>query len=244
MAGIGKEDYPELTLTEAFEIVEKVGRENVKTATGLATVMGLKSPDSGYFYHRVSALTKYYGLLDRAKGNVNLTTIGERIAHPLSESDKAAARAEAASKVPLLRSLFDTLGSEFHDADFRTKLRDVTQAPLAEIEKNAPFIERLYRDSIRYFSAVGQASPSRTPSPPPVAFPGVQGPPSPRDLTRDNNLRPHHEHEPGFRTFESDGVYLKIKKDRDSLEEALATIQGWLRRYSKAQDPEKEVRDE
>jgi hypothetical protein len=47
-------------------------------------------------------------------------------------------------------------------------------------------------------------------------------------------IEPAHgrTHEPGYRTFESDGVFLKIKKDRDSLEEALATIQGWLRRHS------------
>ncbi len=228
MAGIGKEDYPQLTPSEAFEIVEKVGRENVKTANGLASVMGLKSPDSGYFYHQVSSLTKYYGLIDRAKGTITLTPLGERIAHPLSEGDKSLARAEAVRRVTLLSSLYGRLGKEFHEADFRTTLRDVTQAPLADIERSAPEIEKLFRDAVRYLSQ----SPSTG---------GVAAQDIPRLLEsserptvpRTSQAIPQgRTHEAGFRIFESDGVFLKIKKDRDSLEEALATIQGWLKRHA------------
>jgi hypothetical protein len=35
--------------------------------------------------------------------------------------------------------------------------------------------------------------------------------------------------------FQGDGVYLKIKKDKDALEEALTTIQGWLKRHTPAE---------
>ena len=228
MAGVGKADYPELSPSEAFDIVEKVGRGNVKTASGLAAVMGLKSPDSGYFYHRVSSLTKYYGVIDRAKGAVALTPLGERIAHPLSEPDKLQAQAEAVRRVSLLSALFERLGTQFHEADFRTTLRDVTQAPLAEIERAAPEVEKLYRDSQRY---LGQAGPPRASSqdehPTADADRGPRpGQPSRPDLTQ------VQLHEPGYRTFQADGVLLKIKKDRESLEEALATIQGWLKRHA------------
>lgn len=225
MAGIGKSDYPELSPTKAFEIVERVGRESVKTASGLASVMGLKSPDSGYFYHQVSSLTKYYGLIDRTKGTVALTPLGERIAHPLSEEDKRRAQGEAVRRVGLIASLFERLGSDFHEADFRTTLRDVTQAPLAEIERSANEVEGLFKDAQKYLVSAGQPrnSPERleaTTSWTPPEHRGAQ----------------HSEsqigHEQGYRTFQSDGVFLKIKKDRDSLEEALATIQGWLRRHS------------
>jgi len=228
MAGIGREDYPQLTPSEAFEIVEKVGRENVKTANGLASVMGLKSPDSGYFYHQVSSLTKYYGLIDRAKGTITLTPLGERIAHPLSEADKSLARAEAVRRVTLLSSLYGRLGKEFHEADFRTTLRDVTQAPLADIERNAPEIEKLFRDSIRYLSQApptGGVTPQDIPKLLESSERASGASPSP-------TAHQGRAHEAGFRTFESDGVYLKIKKDRDSLEEALATIQGWLKRHT------------
>lgn len=228
MPGIGKSDYPELTPTKAFEIVERVGRESVKTANGLATVMGLKSPDSGYFYHQVSSLTKYYGLIDRTKGTVALTPLGERIAHPLSEDDKRRAQGEAVRKVGLIAALFDRLGTEFHEADFRTTLRDVTQAPLAEIEKTASAVEALYKDAQRYLSSSGstgrlseraESTSSAGPKP---------GPESPSVRRADAVLA----HEPGYRVFQADGVYLKIKTDKDALEEALVTIQGWLKRHS------------
>lgn len=228
MPGIGNVDYPQLTPSQAFEIVEKVGRENVKTASGLASVMGLKSPDSGYFYHQVSSLTKYYGLIDRAKGTITLTPLGERIAHPLSQGDKALAQAEAARRVTLLSSLYGRLGKEFHDADFRTTLRDVTQAPLADIERSATEIERLYRDALRYLSKSGQEKAASGPDVPSHA----DSIPSPGERPTSPDLAHAPAHEPGFRTFQSDGVYLKIKKDRDSLEEALTTIQGWLKRHS------------
>lgn len=227
MPGIGKSDYPELTPSEAFGIVEKVGRENVKTANGLASVMGLKSPDSGYFYHQVSSLTKYYGLIDRAKGTVSLTPLGERIAHPLSEADKALAEAEAVRRVSLLTSLFERLGTEFHEADFRTTLRDVTQAPLAEIEKSASDVGKLYRDSQRYLARV-------QPSGDAVSHEALQiAKPSAQRHTESGAQEPTAvpAHEPGYRTFQADGVYLRIKKDKEALEEALTTIEGWIRRH-------------
>jgi hypothetical protein len=229
MSGIGKADYPELRPSKAFEIVERVGRENVKTASGLATVMGLKSPDSGYFYHQVSSLTKFYGLIDRSKGTVALTPLGERIAHPLSQDDKSRAQAEAVRRVGLIAALFDRLGTEFHEDDFRTTLRDITQAPLAEIERAGSEIEALYKDAERFLggSTHGSASPSVSLDPPPrtsqSALPSAGG-------TRTSEGVPAHE--PGYRTFQGDGVFLKIKKDKESLEEALTTIQGWLKRHS------------
>jgi hypothetical protein len=222
MATIGREEYPELSLSEALAITERVGRENVRTANSLAVVMGLRNSDSGWFYHKVSALTKYFGLVERTKGNVSLTPLGERIAHPLSDSDRISARAEAAQRVTLLRSLYTALGPSYHDADFRTKLRDVTQAPLAEIEKHANAVEQLYRDSIQYFAMGGGTSlnmPAAIASPQPHTTPSEAAHGGSRVIS----------HEPGYRTFEGDGVYLKVKKDRDALEEARVTIEGWIK---------------
>jgi hypothetical protein len=227
MPGIGKSDYPELTPTKAFEIVERVGRENVRTGSGLATVMGLKSPDSGYFYHQVSSLTKFYGLIDRTKGTVALTPLGERIAHPLSEDDKRRAQSEAVRRVGLVAALFDRLGTEFHEADFRTTLRDVSQAPLAEIERVGNEVEALYKDALRYLPALGLRKTSVERADVSIAT-GSE----PRlDTSAAHRLGPTLSHEPGYRVFEGDGVYIRIKKDRDALEEALTTIQGWLKRH-------------
>lgn len=228
MPGIGKAEYPEVVPSKAFDIIERVGRENVRTASGLAAVMGLKSPDSGYFYHQVSSLTKFYGLIDRAKGTVALTPLGERIAHPLSDVDKRKAEGESVRRVALLSNLFEKLGPEFHESDFRTTLRDVTQAPLADIERYAGEVDALYKDALRYLSSPlgGRdgpygAAPTRTP-----------GEAEPLERRLDPTRGPSLAHEPGYRVFQGDGVYLKIKKDKESLEEALTTIQGWLKRHT------------
>ena len=228
MPGLGKVDYPELTPSQAFEIVEKVGRESVKTAKGLATVMGLKSPDSGYFYHQVSSLTKYYGLIDRSKGSIALTPLGERIAHPLSDADKTRAQAEAVRRVGLLTSLFARLGTGFHEADFKATLRDVTLAPLADIERASPDVERLYRDAQRYLAQATTAGPGTRTGQPHLPETAIEssGP------TAAGASASTPVHEAGYRTFQADGVYMKIKKDKESLAEALATIQGWLKRHT------------
>lgn len=227
MPGIGKADYPELVPSKAFDIVERVGRETVKTANGLATVMGLKSPDSGYFYHQVSSLTKFYGLIDRTKGTVALTPLGERIAHPLSEEDKRRAQGEAVRRVGLIAALFDRLGAEFHEADFRTTLRDITQAPLADIERTASAVGALYKDAQRYLpaSAPARDAPERADTRRPDEIRHGSG------LQRVPRADSGLGHEPGYRVFQGDGVYLRIKKDREALEEALTTIQGWLKRH-------------
>jgi hypothetical protein len=225
MPGIGKSDYPELSPSKAFDIVERVGRESVKTANGLATVMGLKSPDSGYFYHQVSSLTKFYGLIDRTKGTVALTPLGERIAHPLSEDDKRRAQGEAVRRVGLVSALFDKLGSGFHEVDFRTTLKDVTQAPLAEIERLGGNVETLYKDALRYLSD-GPSGRTSSDRPEPVVSTEAKLGAGSHSTQR---ASPALGHEPGYRVFQGDGVYLKIKKDREALEEALTTIEGWLK---------------
>lgn len=226
MAGIGREEYPELTLSKTVEIVEAIGRQNVKTSAGLAQVMGLKSVDSGYFYHQVSALTKYFGVVNRTKESLSLTPLGQRIAHPLGDVDRRMALAEAAGRVSLLHALYESLGQNFHEADFRAKLRDITGATPAEIEKAAPFIEKLYRDAIPYIAQITPTRPGTAVEAAmrgelaPTLVVGSATPGAPRISAAES----------GYRVFESDGVYLKVKKDRDALEEADAVIRAWLGR--------------
>jgi hypothetical protein len=232
MAKIGREEYPELTLSQSVDIAEKVGRQNVKTNAGLAQVMGLKSVDSGYFYHLASALTKYFGVINRTKDSVSLTPLGQRIAHPISDSDRRMALAEAAGRVKLLELLYQSLGHSFHEADFRTKLRDVTGASPAEIEKAGSFVERIYRDAIPYMQQV----------PPPSGAQPQDGATTPprsggESLGSRSGPRSSLTQEPGTRTFEADGVYLAIRQDLDSLEEADAVIQAWLVRERKRARP-------
>lgn len=240
MATIGRMEYPELTLSQAIEITEKIGKQNVKTIAGLAQVMGLKSINSGYFYHQVSALTKYFGVMNRTKESVYLTPLGERIAHPLSDSDRRLAMAEAAGRVELLKSLYGALGQSYHEADFKTKLRDVTGASLPELEKATTFIERIYHDAIPYIAQIPPLQASTlTPAGQPSGQPqgAFEMHPSEHEEQRhraQHSIDASTLSDKEYRTYTTEGVSLIVKRDRSSLREADAMIRAWLELENKA----------
>lgn len=231
MATIGRMEYPELTLTQAVEITEKVGRQNVKTIVGLAQVMGLKSINSGYFYHQVSALTKYFGVVNRTRESISLTPLGERIAHKLTDADRRLALAEAASRVRLLPALYEALGQSYHEADFKTKLRDVTGASLPEIEKAAAFVERLYHDAIPYIAQVpAQGLTSQPARESAEEHPGSGGRPPKYNLgsllgISESDMDRAIDSE--FRTYKTTGIALVVKRDLKSLREAEMMLRAW-----------------
>jgi hypothetical protein len=233
MTSIGNGDFPEMTPSEAVEVVEGIKREKAQTTAGLGKVMGLTNTGTGFFYGKLAALSKHYGLIDRQKTSITLTPLGKRIAYRLSEEDRGAAISEMVKRVPLLRDLFQALGPEFSDLDFPEKLRSITNADPEEIESKGPRVEKLYRDAIPYLAnqrpaqTVGPQSGLRN-EPAFRAVPG--GPGTSGDA---GTLAAGLTHEPGYRTFHSDGVVLKIKKDPEALEEARAVIAAWILREQK-----------
>lgn len=157
MADIESLEFPKITFSEALEILGKIRAKNIKTIQSLMTELGY-SPTShgGSFFYKWAALSRFYGLLEPSRASLSFTRLGERIVDSLTESDKAAAMKESLNRVDLLKSLFESLGSDYHQDDFKVSLSRITNASPAEVAKVAKRMEEIYQDASKYMrSGIG-----------------------------------------------------------------------------------------
>lgn len=179
MAKIGNMEYPELSFSDALRVIEAVRNKKISTVDGLAKELGHTSPKSGAFFVKTAALNKYYGLVDQQKTDISLTERAKRILMSPSEREQAEARQEAILGVPLFRSLYSKLGSDYNRNDFVPVLRDLSGARLEELPEKGSIVQRMYEDALRYLSPVkaeireGQAPPLSSVSPLQPAPPGM-----------------------------------------------------------------------
>lgn len=152
MTAIGKKEFPEMTVTEAIEFADAVKRDKVQTVPALGKVMGLGSTKSGFAFVRISAMSKYYGLIDRNKNTVTLTSLAKRVVYATSEERRREAIREVALRVPLIGELYASLGTGYHELDFPERLAEITGATPEEIASKSSKIEKVYSDAVRYLS--------------------------------------------------------------------------------------------
>ncbi len=151
MADTNKMDFPKISFSEALEIAEKVKSKNIKTLPSLQGELGY-SPKShgGSFFYKWAALSKYYGIMEPSRANLAFTRLGERIITPLGDADRAAAIRDSLSRIPLLQSLYDSLGANYHQDDFNIKLSALTGATPAEVTSVSKRMEEIYKDAVRF----------------------------------------------------------------------------------------------
>jgi hypothetical protein len=239
MPVIGRLEYPEVSFSNALETVEAISSKSIKTVHGLAVELGYstksKSP-GGTFYYKLVALDKLYGLIERSKGSLSLSPLGQRIAYPLNEDDKAAAIRESVGRVEILRLLFNDLGSSFSDGDFRPALKKLTGANPDQIAAQAVRVEGLYRDALKYLGSGagwqdvqegGPVAVSESSSPSESGAAPVASPPGhrPRGVGGVPQTLPIPVFEGAVRNLHSeDGYYIRIKLDTEVIEEAIAVL--------------------
>lgn len=84
--------FPVVPLDEAAEIVREVGKHgHSHSEHAVATYMGHRTTNSGAFKQRFAAM-RSWGLITVEHGQVSLTELGRRIAHPLGEDAGLALR--------------------------------------------------------------------------------------------------------------------------------------------------------
>jgi hypothetical protein len=240
MPTIGRLEYPEVSFSDALDTIEKIKSKNIKTIHGLAEELGYstksKSP-GGTFYYKLVALDGQYGLIQRERGNLTLSPLGQRIAYPLNDADRAAAINESLQRVEILRSLFKDLGVAYHDSDFRPKLRELTGAPPDQIAAQATRIENLYKDALQYMSAASLVLPSE-PSPAPMlnASSALQAPPSGGRRSPKIDLGSLFEtafkdpNKPVRTLHSEDGYYIRVVLDTNVIDEAIAVLEALKKR--------------
>jgi hypothetical protein len=151
MAAFGRTDFPEIPFSEALEIAEKIRSKNIKTVAALASELGYSPKSHGgiFFYKRV-ALSKHYRILEASKTTITFTNLGERIVDSLSDSDRESAIRDAILGVPIVKNLYESLGTSYHPDDFKPKLAEVTGLSPSEVATYASRIESVYEDAIGF----------------------------------------------------------------------------------------------
>ena len=228
MNAITRTEFPEISFSEAVEILEKIRDKNIKTIEALAKELGYTGKShGGVFFYKRSALTKHYGLLEPSKTSVVLTRLGERIIHPLSDADRSAALYEAVSRVALLKALFSELGTDYHQDDFKPKLATLTGASPSELAAVAKRVEMVYRAAIPILKQTPPESPDLFDSSnlpvlrvERVDKPEVRPPPgvrltSPTIPTFDRPVRNLHS---------EDGYFIRVVLEVGVIEEAIAVL--------------------
>jgi|HubBroStandDraft_4_1064222.scaffolds.fasta_scaffold225671_1 hypothetical protein len=228
MKGIKGVDWPELTITEALDIVRTIRSKNIKTFQALATELGYSpSTHGGSLFYKWSAISRLYGLVESSRKNIALSTLGQRIVDSLNEADKASAIRESVLRVELLKRLYENLGPDYHQDDFRPKLSELTGASPSEISEVAKRMESVYKDAASYLRLEGKKAPIAggterdAESLPPVAL----------DRTVSGRVEVTSGAFPKFdkpvRNLHSeDGYFIRVVLDASVIDEAIAVLQA------------------
>jgi hypothetical protein len=164
MPDIERGSFPEITFTEALDIAERIRTKNIRTAAALAGELGFSpTTHGGTLYYKRSALSKHFRILEPSNTVVKFTPLGERLVHPLSESDRGAAVRESLLGIPLLAKLYEALGPTYHPDDFKPKLSQLTGATPSAIAVLAKRYEDVYLDAANHLRKIGEM-PTSPPS--------------------------------------------------------------------------------
>ena len=239
MTSIGSAEFPEMPFSEALKTIEGIKREKAQTTAALGKVMGLTSTTTGYFYQKLSSLSKFYGLVDRDKANLTLTDLAKRIVYSLSEADRQAAIRESIFRVTLFQRLFQALGPDYHELDFPTKLLEVTKASHEEIADKSEKVEALYRDAVQYLRGGEVVTPTPgSPTEPTAARSHIGGGSSGSTSPEPRALPPIVAGTAeDYWTFHTGDSFVRLKKkDPKLLHTAKRVIDAWL--FAEGEEPE------
>jgi len=145
---VGKYPYPDLRLSEAVTIVEKVYRDygGKISASNLAKIFGIE-PRGGGFRNRVEDLTAYD--LIEGQREYRLTKLALRIIENPSDFE---AKAQAFLKVSLFKAMHDEFKGKLPDdmSAFMLRLKDITKAEEKEVSIRAARLRNHYNEALPY----------------------------------------------------------------------------------------------
>jgi len=225
--------FPEISLGDAIGIAQAISSKNIKTEQSLATELGYSAKaHGGIFFYKWAALTKFYGLVEPSRKNITLSRLGERIVSPLSDADRIAAIRESFNRVDLFKQLYETLGANYHPADFKPKLAELTGLSPTEVASVAHRYEGIYKDAVSFIE-FGDATLATASAE--IVKPELVGRPTPAPSSRFTPIaRGIPTIEGPVRTLHSDdGYFIQVKLDESVIEEAIAVLQALKGRVGK-----------
>jgi hypothetical protein len=198
MAKIGNYYVPELTFSQCVEIVKTIYKNSISSDESLATKLGHSTTNSGGFIKKLVTL-RQLGLIKSGIKGIQLTNLGTRIAKPLGNEEKKA-YGEILSKVPLISEIRKKVGSKSPDKEgMLLALIDITGVDRAKLDKEVFRIQKIFNDAMKY------ASESE----------GLSFDDGGFEMEKENNVGVSNIIE-----FKTGGLYMRVPKDIDSIEQA------------------------
>jgi hypothetical protein len=152
MGTMAEYEYPDITVSQAVDIIRVIEEKNIERLDVLANSVGHQGPSAykgGAFRAKLSALNRY-GFLVGKQSELHLSDLAKQIVHPRSSGEKDEAIWRAAMSIPILKKVHEKLKGKV-PADFWVPLYDCTGVDQKIAKENAEDIKRLYADAIRYF---------------------------------------------------------------------------------------------
>ena len=146
MATLGKNEFPEITLSASIELARRIYEElhGEVRRDALAHLMGM-SPSGGAFAARIAALRIWK--LATGRSIIRLTQQGQQISSTLDPELKMRLMNELAQSVPMFNELNQRLqGNPVDQNILAAILRETTDAEMPEIIRRTPLIERIFNE--------------------------------------------------------------------------------------------------
>ena len=146
MATLGKNEFPEITLSASIELARRIHEElhGEVRRDALAHLTGM-SPSGGAFAARIAALRIWK--LATGRSIIRLTQQGQQISSTSDPELKMRLMNELAQAVPMFNELNQRLqGNPIDQNILAAILRENTNAEMPEIIRRTPLIERIFNE--------------------------------------------------------------------------------------------------
>lgn len=146
MATLGKNEFPEITLSASIELARRIHEElhGEVRRDALAHLTGM-SPSGGAFAARIAALRIWK--LATGRSIIRLTQQGQQISSTTEPELKIRLMNELAQSVPMFNELNQRLqGNPIDQNILAAILRENTNAEMTEIIRRTPLIERIFNE--------------------------------------------------------------------------------------------------
>jgi hypothetical protein len=210
-------------ILESIRLIGDKLRGNSASIVVIASTLGYKSANNGAFQHKLNDIRKY-GLIDGRGKEIKLSELAQKILAP-SRGEEAEAMKEMVFKVPLWKDIYDKFGK--NPSDFSIALQKITGVNRLEAEAVKGDISKLYIDAVSKISSDGSNTNSDN-----MLDKALQ-----TDGTKVGlEFNPFDKTDKEFVSFSTEGISLKIIKDKAHLETAQEFIKLFLKDSDNAQD--------
>ena len=224
MGKAGTWEYPDLKVEQILQIIEIIDTQFKGKASSLdafAQALGHEHAKSGALFYKLADLRKYGVITPR--GDIELTPLGDKIAHPNSTQERQEAIKEMVNNIAFFKKLYEVLGNKPADSNLHLTLQNMPFGlERKEAQENAPKIRNIYNKILPYLSKTEREIPQKA------------------ENMQSETITQSAYSPDNYYTADVEGIHLAIPKEPDKLELAKILIERWEKKLKEITQPEKE----